>query len=152
MHGSLAETELALSGVERSLATVEQGPRTARETGERATDGYLHRLRGDILLKRGPPDVARAEEAYREAIAVAQEQGARSYFLLASLALARLLQSNNRLLEAHDVLAPALDGFTPSPELPTIAEAQALLAELERNEPIRRERPTAAFALNTLRR
>jgi hypothetical protein len=32
-----------------------------------------------------------------------------------------------RPVEAHDVLAPALEGFSPTPEMPEIAEAQALL-------------------------
>ena len=33
-------------------------------------------------------------------------------------------------IEAHDVIAPALEGFTPTPELPAIADAQALVLEL----------------------
>ena len=93
-------------------------------------DSYLHRLRGDILLKRSPVDQAPAEEAYRTAIAVAKEQGARSYQLLASLALAKLYRSTRRPVDAHVVLAPALEGFSPTPEMPEIAEAQALLASL----------------------
>jgi hypothetical protein len=32
--------------------------------------------------------------------------------------------------EAYAVLATALEGFTPTPEMPEIAEAQALLGEL----------------------
>ena len=35
-----------------------------------------------------------------------------------------------RAVEAHTVLAPALEGFAPTPEMPEIAEAQALLATL----------------------
>jgi hypothetical protein len=34
------------------------------------------------------------------------------------------------LTDAHAVLAPALEGFEPSPELPEIAEAQALMRHL----------------------
>ena len=93
-------------------------------------DPYLHRLRGDILLKRDPADPAPAEDAYRTAIAIAKQQGARSYELLASLSLAKLYQSTARQDEACAVLVPALEGFTPTPEMPEIAEAQALLVEL----------------------
>jgi predicted ATPase len=75
-------------------------------------------------------DPAAAEAAFREAIVVAREQGARTFELLAALPLARLLRASNRPFEAHAVLAPALKGFTPTPELPAIAEAQALLGEL----------------------
>ena len=96
-------------------------------------------LRGDILLKRNPADPAPAEEAYRTAIAVAKQQGARSYGLLASLSLAKLYQSPRRAVEAHAVLAPALEGFAPTPEMPEIAEAQALLVALAEMNEVRQQ-------------
>ena len=104
--------------------------RSPQQTGERWTDALLHRIRGDILLKADPENPARAEDAYRAAIAIAREQGARSFGLQAALKLAKLYQSTGRPAEAHDVLAPALEGFAPTPEMPEIAEAQALLAAL----------------------
>jgi hypothetical protein len=36
----------------------------------------------------------------------------------------------DRLADAHAVLAPALKGFAPMPEMPELREAQALLAAL----------------------
>ena len=48
----------------------------------------------------------------------------------AALALAKLYQSTGRPAEAHAVLAPALEGFSPTPEMPEIAEAQALIERL----------------------
>jgi hypothetical protein len=48
--------------------------------------------------------------------------------LRAALSLAKLRQMAGRPAEAHAVLAPALEGFSPTPEMPEIAEAQALLA------------------------
>jgi predicted ATPase len=104
----------------------------AAETGEHWTDPMLHRIRGEILLKRDPTDTAPAEEAFLTAIAVAQQQKARSFGLRAALSLAKLYQSTGRAAGAHAVLAPALEGFSPTPELPEIAEAQALLAVLPR--------------------
>ena len=50
--------------------------------------------------------------------------------LLASLSLAKLYQGTRRPVDAHDVLAAALEGFSPTPEMPEIAEAQALVAGL----------------------
>jgi hypothetical protein len=50
--------------------------------------------------------------------------------LRAALSLARLYQSTDSPLEAHDVLAPALEGFSPTPEFPEIEEPQTLLAAL----------------------
>jgi predicted ATPase len=130
-HGMLAELEAATRGPDSALTLIDQGLTIAEETGGRYMDPYLHRLRGDILLKRDPADPAPADDAYRTAIAIAKQQGARSYELLASLSLARLYRSTGRPADAHAVLAPALEGFSPTPEMPEIGEAQALLAALD---------------------
>ena len=55
----------------------------------------------------------------------------RAHFgLQAALALAKHYQSTGRAVEAHDVLTPALEGFSPTPEFPQIAEAKALFEAL----------------------
>jgi hypothetical protein len=71
------------------------------------------------------------EEAFQTAIAIAKRQAARSFELRAALALAKLYQATARPEEAQAVLAPALEGFAPTPEMPEIAEAQTLLAAIE---------------------
>jgi predicted ATPase len=126
----LAEPEGTMRGPDSALPLIDQGLSIAEETDEHLTDPYLHRLRGEILLKRDPANPAPAEEAFQTAIALAEEQGARSYVLLASLSLARLYHSTRRPVEAHAILAPTLVGFSPTPEMPEIAEAQALLQRL----------------------
>jgi predicted ATPase len=131
-HGMLAQLEAATRGPDAALTLIDQGLAIAAETGERFTDPYLHRLRGDILVKRNPADPSPAEDAYRAAVAIAKEQDARSYVLLASLSLAKLYQSTGRLADAQAVLAPALEGFSPTPEVPEIAEALALLGALQK--------------------
>jgi hypothetical protein len=82
------------------------------------------------LLQRNPADHALAEDAYRTGIDIAKQQGTRSGELLASLSLAKLYQSTARPAEARAVLAPALAGFSPTPEMPEIAEAEELQAAL----------------------
>ena len=113
-----------------ALDRIDEAFRLSNAVEHRCSLPFLHRLRGEILLKRDPSDLAPVEEAFRTSIAIAKEQSARSPVLLASLALAKLLQSTGRTVEAHAVLAPALEGFSPTPEMPQIAEAQALLASL----------------------
>ena len=126
----LAELQADARGPESALGSIDQGLAIADETGEHFTDPYLHRLRGNLLLKRNRSDPAPAEEAFKVAIAVAKAQGARSYELLASLPLAKLYQSTDRPADAHAVLAPALEGFAPTSEMPEIAEAMSLSARL----------------------
>ena len=130
-HGLLAELEAVTQGSDAALALIERGLAIADDTGEHLFDSYLHRLRGDILLCRAPGNSAPAEEAFQTAITIARQQDARSYQLLASLSLAKLYQSTGHPVEAHAVLAPALEGFLPTPEMPEIADAEALLATLD---------------------
>jgi predicted ATPase len=126
-YGMLAELEAMTGGYDRALMQIDQGLAMADETEEHFTDPYLYRLRGECLLKREPENSAPAEEAFQTSIAVAKQQGARSYQLLAALSLAKLYQSTGRAAEACAILSPALDGFSPTAEMPEINEAHALL-------------------------
>jgi class 3 adenylate cyclase/predicted ATPase len=129
---ALSEAEARAGDPERAIATLDEALATVQRTGYRAFEAELHRARGDILLKRDPANPATAEEAFQTAIAIAKQRGARSFELRTALPLAKLYRSTNRATEAHAVLAPALEGFSPTPEMPEIAEARALLAALGR--------------------
>ena len=132
----LAEIE-AQDNVEGALSRIDEALALAGETGEHWSDTFLHRIRGEILLKHAPTNSAPAEEAFLTAIAIAQQQKAKSFELRAALLLAKLYQSTGRATEAHAVLAPALEGFSPTPELPEIEEAQTLLATLAENDEVK---------------
>ena len=138
-HIFLVLLEAASLDLDHALTLIGEGLAIAEETGGHLFDPYLLRLRGDIRLRRDPTNPAPAEEAFQTAIAIAQQQGARSYRLLAAFALAKLYQSTSRLAEAHAVLVPALEGFSPTPEMPEIAEAQALLVAIEAGAHLRHE-------------
>ncbi len=112
------------------MAILDEALSTCDRLGYRAFEAELHRVRGEILLERQPANPAPAAQALETAIAIAKRQGARSYELQAALSLAKLYQSTGRPAEAHAVLAPALEGFSPTPEMPQIEEAQALLERL----------------------
>jgi predicted ATPase len=127
---ALSELEARGGKPERALAVLDEALATAERLGFRAFEAELHRARGELLFKQNPADPAPAEEALLVAIGVAHRQGALSFGLLASLSLAKLYQSTCRPADAHAALAPALDGFAPTPEMPEIAEAQALLERL----------------------
>ena len=128
--GLLAELEAETLGAEGALARIDEAFRLSNQVAHGCSLSFLHRLRGNILLKRDPANAAPAEQAFRTAIAIATEQSARGPGLRASLLLAKLYQATGRSVEAHAVLAPALEGFVRTPEMPEIAEAQALLEGL----------------------
>jgi predicted ATPase len=130
-QGLLAELEAKGNDADGALHRIDEALALANDTGERWTDAMVHRIRGEMLLKRDPAHPAPAEEAYQTAIAIAKQQGARSYELLGSLSFAKLYQSTARPVQAHAVLAPALEGFSPTAEMPEIAEAHTLLAAID---------------------
>jgi class 3 adenylate cyclase/tetratricopeptide (TPR) repeat protein len=127
---AMADVEARAGDPDRAIAILDEALATADRLGYRAFEAELNRTRGKILLMLDPANSAQAEEAFRAAIAVAQTQQARSFELQAALALAKLYQSTGRLAEARAVLTPALEGFSPTPEVPEIAEAQALIERL----------------------
>ena len=127
---ALAEAESQGADLGRAVAILDETLATCDRTGYRAFEAELHRARGEMLLKRDPANPAPAGEAFLTAIAVSKRQATRSFELRAALSLAKLYQSTGRSAEAHAVLAPAIKGFSPTPEMPEIAEAQALLSRL----------------------
>ena len=126
----LAEAEARAGDPDRAVAILDQALATCDRTGHCSFEAELHRVRGKMLLRRDPANPVKAEESFQTAIAVAKRQAARSFELRAALVLAKLYRSTARPTEARAVLAPALEGFSRTPEMPEIAEAQGLLAEV----------------------
>ena len=127
---ALAEAELAAGDPDRAIAIVDEALAVCGATGYRAFEAELRRTRGELLLRRDAADRDAAHGEFRGAIEVARRQRAQSFVLRAALSLAKLDQSLNRPANARAVLAPALEGFSPTPQMPEIAEAEALLARL----------------------
>jgi hypothetical protein len=70
----------------------------------------LNRKKGQLLLRQGHSEVA--EELYREARRIAEEQGAKLWELRATVSLARLRRDQGRPAEARGLLAPIYGWFT----------------------------------------
>src|SRR5262245_55748240 len=108
--------------------TFEEALRIASETGERWAESEIHRLFGDLLIRRGPSAAAIA--SYEQAIAVARGQGSRSFELRATTSLARVLFDQGRHAEAHDRLLNIYRFFDAGCGAADLADAKALLDEL----------------------
>jgi predicted ATPase len=126
----LAEVEAEAGHLEEGLATLDAQLAENADTGQWWFDAEVQRVRGELLLRREPADVAMAEAAFTRAVKIAQHQQTRTFELRAALSLAKLYHSTDRPADAHAVLASAQDGFSPTPEFPEIAEAQTLLTAL----------------------
>jgi class 3 adenylate cyclase len=126
----LAEVEAEAGHLEEGLATLDAQLAENADTGQRWFDAEVQRVRGELLLRREPADAGMAEAAFTRSVKIAQHQQTRMFELRAALSLAKLYHSTGRPADAHAVLAAALDGFSPTPEFPEIAEARTLLTAL----------------------
>jgi predicted ATPase len=102
--------------------------RIVGRTGERWLEAELNRHKGQLLLRQGYTEAA--EELYRKALGIAEEQGAKLWELRAAVSLARLRRDQGRRAEARDLLAPVYGWFTEGFGTPDLKEAKKLLDEV----------------------
>jgi hypothetical protein len=90
----------------------------------------LHRLEGELLLRRSEPAPDEAERCFRRAIELARARAEKSLELRAATSLARLLATRGRRGDARDILAPIYGWFTEGFDTADLRAANTLLAEL----------------------
>ena len=122
-----AASEIA-GQIENAVTQLEDALQNVEGTGERWFAAELNRHKGELLLRQGNPDAA--EELYRKALSIAQEQEAKLWELRAAASLARLWRDQGCHAEARDLLAPIYGWFTEGFDTPDLREARALLEEL----------------------
>jgi class 3 adenylate cyclase/predicted ATPase len=129
-QGLLAEA-LALAGdVKQGLVVLTDALAMAEASGARGNNAELRRLQGNLLQRSVPPDWTEAEARFRQALAIALQQGTRGLELRAAVSLARLLKDQGRRDEARDLLVPICDWFSEGFDTPDLKEAKALLRAL----------------------
>jgi len=94
---AFAEAEADAGDMDAALAVVDRTIEENTWTGQRWFEAETNRIRGEILVKRDPVNTARAEEAFLTAIAIAQQQKARSFELRAAMSIPRLSASTTLL-------------------------------------------------------
>ena len=113
------------------LKIVAEATEIAERTLESWCNAELERERGELLLLDPSDDTRdKAEAAFKRAIDIATNQGAKMLELRASAVLARFWAEHNRRKEAFDVLAPIYDWFTQGFDTPDLLRARRLLAKL----------------------
>ena len=129
-EAALAEAEAGAGETDAGLRRLDDAFAELERTEQHWYEAEMHRIRAEILLKRDPANTAAAERSLQASIAIAQSQKARSFELRAALSLAKLYCEANRDVDAHAVLAPAVEGFPPTRQFPELAESQTLLVTL----------------------
>jgi class 3 adenylate cyclase/predicted ATPase len=114
--------------VEAGLTLLDDALQVVERTGERWFAAEVNRHKGQLLLRQGHTDAAK--KLYRQALSIAEEQGARLWELRVAMSLARLCRDQGRHAEARDLLAPIYSWFTEGFDTTDLQEAEALLNEL----------------------
>ena len=103
----------------------------ADEHENRNSEAEIHRLKGELLLRRGRSQTLRKPRAaFERAIEVARKQSAKSLELRATTSLARLLAKQGRRDEARAMLADIYGWFTEGFDTADLKDAKALLDQL----------------------
>ena len=122
-HADLGHFDEASRSIGEAISVVQ----TTRETWYEAE---IHRIAGEIALRRAEPDAAKAQAYFERALAVARAQQAKSWELRAAMSMARLWRDQGKRDEARDFLAPVYGWFTEGFDTVDLKEATALLEEL----------------------
>ena len=115
---------------EEAAAELDAGLLHAARTGDILFEPELHRVKGDLLLRRDPAAVTEAERSYRAAIERARLQDSKSLELRAAASLARLWRDQGKPAEARELLAPIYGWFTEGFDTPDLKDTAKLLSEL----------------------
>jgi len=112
------------------MDAVAAGREHAARTGEHDGEPEIERVAGETLLLMDATNTAEAEHCFRRAIAIAAEQGAKSFELRATISLARWSRDTGRRDEARAMLTPIYGWFTEGFDTADLKDAKALLDEL----------------------
>ena len=122
--------EAEVGRVEAGLAILDSQRVAIERSGQRMFDAEVHRVRGELLLRLEPADVAGAEAAFARAVEIARLQHTKTFELRASTCLARLWRDQGKGTAARELLAPVYAWFTEGFGTLDLEEAKALLDEL----------------------
>jgi predicted ATPase len=126
----LAEMSGRTGRADEGVSLLTEALELMQTTGDRWYAAETHRLMGELLLQHIAPDVSQAETCFRQALAIAQQQHAKSWELRAAMSLSRLWQQQGKREEAYELLAPLYGWFTEGFDTADLQEAKAVLEVL----------------------
>jgi predicted ATPase len=116
-----------------ALKLLSEANQIAESNHETWCDAIIELERGELLLLGASEEAEReADAAFKHALEIAADQGAKSLELRASIARARYCAQKGEGQKALDVLSPIYDWFSQGFETPDLLQAKTLLGELRR--------------------
>jgi predicted ATPase len=126
----LAEACVRAGRYQEAMDAVVVGREHTQKTHEHFAESEIERIAGDTLILMGAENTSKAEQCMRRAIAIAAEQGGKSWELRATMSLTRLLRDTNRRDEARAMLADIYNWFTEGFDTADLKDAKVLLDQL----------------------
>ena len=126
----LADACIGTGSFDNGLSALTEALAISDELGIGFSKPEIHRLKGELLLRKSDSNVAEAKRCFERAIEVAQSQNAKSLQLRATTSLARLLAKQDRRDEARTMLTEIYNWFTEGFDTTDLKNAKALLNEL----------------------
>ena len=130
MLALLTEVYGNMGDLTAGLETLAQALTLTHTHSERWWEAELYRLRAVLLLKQSLPDIVQAEESLQHALAVAQQQHAKSLELRVSISLSRLWHQQGEHHRALNALEGIYNWFQEGHHTAELQDARALLAQL----------------------
>jgi predicted ATPase len=116
--------------MEEGLQALAEAHTLVEQHEERWREAEICRLRGVLLLRQPGMPQTEAEAWFQRALDAARRQEVKSLELRAAMSLSRLWQQQEKLQEAHALLAEVYAWFTEGFDTADLQEAKTLLEEL----------------------
>jgi predicted ATPase/class 3 adenylate cyclase len=127
MRVLFADACLTTGRIDEGVKSLDEAFEAIEKYDTRMLESEIYRIRGEFHLLTN--DAASAEHQMREALRIAQAQGAKSWELRATTSLALLLAEDHRD-EARSMLADIYNWFTEGFDTADLKDAKALLDQL----------------------
>jgi tetratricopeptide (TPR) repeat protein len=130
-HLSLGEVQLLAGCLEEAHDFAEHALALARQHQERGNQAYALHLLGDIMARHDPLKTERAEEYFRQALALAEELGMRPLVAHCHRGLGTLYAVTGQREQARTALSTAIELYRGMDMTFWLPQAEATLAQVE---------------------
>jgi class 3 adenylate cyclase/tetratricopeptide (TPR) repeat protein len=126
----LARTYAKLGEFDDAWRCIREAVTAIESRKETWCEAEVNRIAGEIALKFPAGDPSKAQKYFERALAVAQQQQAKSWELRAAMSMARLWRDQGKLREARELLAPVYGWFNEGFGTLDLKDAKVLLDNL----------------------
>jgi predicted ATPase/DNA-binding winged helix-turn-helix (wHTH) protein len=125
----VAQAHLKDGQTEQAYDVLTKELKRVSDTGVRYYEAELHRIKGEVLLRRSASSRKEAEMCFHTAIDLSRGQGAKSLELRAIMSLSALWQKQGKKAEARQMLQEIYNWFTEGFDTADLREAKELLKQ-----------------------